>query len=268
MSGARQVSGSRRQRYATVTPSCSARSVIDFALPRSIRRRHRCARTSLTLGTRVSPAQVTLCLIDLKLARLLRTPRSTWTARSIWPATPPAYGRLADERPSRRAERPREAEQGSRAGSSRRSARSTRTVSIVVHHRLVDTLGRMLKSGTIDQAMHDAGEGLRGSVHHRPASTRSAHFRSSPGSGNGSRPGSERSPSSTLGTACTRRCRRSAASQARRASCVWHVVGLQRSVREWAIRQGWRGRPLDHKEAKGIRWRRWGAGPGTSATAK
>src|SRR5262245_10339880 len=28
---------------------------------------------------------------------------------------------------------------------------------IVVHHSLVDTLGRMLKSGTIDQAMHDAG---------------------------------------------------------------------------------------------------------------
>jgi len=22
-------------------------------------------------------------------------------------------------------------------------------------------------------------------------------------------------------------------------SCVWHVVGLQRSVREWAMRQGW-----------------------------
>jgi hypothetical protein len=22
-------------------------------------------------------------------------------------------------------------------------------------------------------------------------------------------------------------------------SCVWHVIGLQRSVREWAIRQGW-----------------------------
>ena len=26
-------------------------------------------------------------------------------------------------------------------------------------------------------------------------------------------------------------------------SCVWHVVGLQRSVREWAMRQGWGGRP-------------------------
>src|SRR5919106_98134 len=25
-------------------------------------------------------------------------------------------------------------------------------------------------------------------------------------------------------------------------SCVWHVAGLQHSVREWAIRQGWGGR--------------------------
>ena len=32
-------------------------------------------------------------------------------------------------------------------------------------------------------------------------------------------------------------------------SCVWHVVGLQRSVREWAIRQGWGGRPVDEKAA-------------------
>jgi Domain of unknown function (DUF6378) len=32
------------------------------------------ARWSLTLGTRVSPAQVVLCLIDLKLARLGHDP--------------------------------------------------------------------------------------------------------------------------------------------------------------------------------------------------
>jgi hypothetical protein len=31
-------------------------------------------RWSLTLGSRVSPAQVVLCLIDLKLARLARDP--------------------------------------------------------------------------------------------------------------------------------------------------------------------------------------------------
>jgi hypothetical protein len=35
-------------------------------------------------------------------------------------------------------------------------------------------------------------------------------------------------------------------------SCVWHVVGLQRSVREWAIRQGWAGRPIRHEQAQGM----------------
>ena len=29
---------------------------------------------------------------------------------------------------------------------------------IVYHHRTVDTLGKMLRAGTIDQAMHDAGQ--------------------------------------------------------------------------------------------------------------
>ena len=34
--------------------------------------------------------------------------------------------------------------------------------------------------------------------------------------------------------------------------CVWHVLGLQRSVREWAIRQGWNGRPVRQERAQGI----------------
>jgi hypothetical protein len=41
MSGAKHVSGSNRQTYASVTPSCSARSAIDFARPLSIWRRQR-----------------------------------------------------------------------------------------------------------------------------------------------------------------------------------------------------------------------------------
>jgi hypothetical protein len=36
---------------------------------------HIARRWSLTLGTKVSPAQVALCLIDLKLARLTRDPQ-------------------------------------------------------------------------------------------------------------------------------------------------------------------------------------------------
>jgi hypothetical protein len=34
--------------------------------------------------------------------------------------------------------------------------------------------------------------------------------------------------------------------------CVWHVVGLQRSLREWALRQGWGGRPVRVEQAQGI----------------
>jgi hypothetical protein len=30
------------------------------------------------------------------------------------------------------------------------------------------------------------------------------------------------------------------------------IIGLQRSVQEWAIRQGWGGRPVRHEQAQGI----------------
>jgi Family of unknown function (DUF6511) len=46
MSGAKQVRDKSRQTYASVTPSSSARSVIDLACPLSILRRQRCARAS------------------------------------------------------------------------------------------------------------------------------------------------------------------------------------------------------------------------------
>jgi len=35
-------------------------------------------------------------------------------------------------------------------------------------------------------------------------------------------------------------------------SCVWHVVGLECSVREWAIRQGWGGRTVPATQAQGM----------------
>ena len=35
-------------------------------------------------------------------------------------------------------------------------------------------------------------------------------------------------------------------------SCVWYVIGLQMSLREWAMQQGWNGRPLRRGEASGI----------------
>jgi hypothetical protein len=35
-------------------------------------------------------------------------------------------------------------------------------------------------------------------------------------------------------------------------SRVWHVMGMQRSMPEWAIRQGWGGRPVRQEQAQGI----------------
>ena len=35
-------------------------------------------------------------------------------------------------------------------------------------------------------------------------------------------------------------------------SCAWHVVGCERSLRDWALRQRWSGRPLPQGHAQGI----------------
>jgi hypothetical protein len=35
-------------------------------------------------------------------------------------------------------------------------------------------------------------------------------------------------------------------------SCVWHVVGCECSLREWALRQGWGGRPLAPNQSQGV----------------
>ena len=121
---------------------------------------------------------------------------------------------------------------------------------IVYHHRTVDTLGKMLKAGTITQEMHDAakdfhtafivanldplralpilrvpGVGRELDLNDRQLHARSRVHKSLEALGGISSPAG---------------------------SCVWHVVGLQRSVREWAIRQGWSGRPVRQEQAQGI----------------
>jgi hypothetical protein len=121
---------------------------------------------------------------------------------------------------------------------------------VVIHHRLVDSLGRMLKSGTISQAMHDAACDFRWNFIIAQLDT----LRALPvlrvlGAG--------RAPDLNNRQLDARR-RVHAAMQALgglsspAGSCVWHVVGLQRSVREWAMRQGWGGRPVRQEQAQGI----------------
>jgi hypothetical protein len=121
---------------------------------------------------------------------------------------------------------------------------------IVVHHRTVDTLGKMLRAGTITQEMHDAARTFQADF----AVASLDPIRATPTL---RVPGIGREPDLNERQLDARR-RVHAAMQALgginspAGSCVWHVGGLQHSVREWAMRQGWNGRPVRQEQAQGI----------------
>jgi len=121
---------------------------------------------------------------------------------------------------------------------------------IVVYRRTVDTLGKMLKSGTIDQAMHDAAKDFQAAfIIAQLDPLRALPILQVPGTG--------REPELNERQLDSRRrvheaLRALGGLSSPAGSCVWHVVGLQRSVREWALRQGWGGRPVRQEQAQGI----------------
>ena len=121
---------------------------------------------------------------------------------------------------------------------------------IVLHHRTVDTLGRMLASGAIDQAMHDAAKDLQAAfVVASLDPLRALSLLRVPG--NGPEPHvNEQQLDARRRIHDAMTALGGISSPA--GSCVWHVVGLQRSVREWAMRQGWGGRPVRQEQAQGI----------------
>jgi Domain of unknown function (DUF6456) len=120
----------------------------------------------------------------------------------------------------------------------------------VVHHRTVDTLGIMLRAGTITKDMHDAARDFQAQFTiARFDVIRCMPLIRLPGGGG---------PSNLTDAQVDARRRVGAALDALgglgspAGSCVWHVVGLQRSIREWAMRQGWGGRPINEKHGQGI----------------
>ena len=120
----------------------------------------------------------------------------------------------------------------------------------VVHHRVVDTLGRMLKAGTITCGMHDAARDFQASftiASYDPPVCPTLDRLGGAGS---------RADLTDLQLDARRRVMLSldvlGGLGSPAGDCVWHVVGLQRSIREWAMRQGWGGRPIGEKQAQGI----------------
>jgi hypothetical protein len=121
---------------------------------------------------------------------------------------------------------------------------------IVYHHRTVDTLGKMLRAGTITQEMHDAGKDFQAAfivANFDPL--RAIPILRVPGTGREPEL-NERQLDARRQVHETMEALGGIGSPA--GSSVWHVVGLQRSVREWATRQGWSGRLVEQKQATGI----------------
>jgi hypothetical protein len=121
---------------------------------------------------------------------------------------------------------------------------------IVVHHRTVDTLGKMLRAGTITQEMHDAAKDFQASfLIANLDPLRAIPILRVPGTGREPEL-NERHLHARDRVHKTLEALGGISSPA--GSCVWHVVGLQKSVREWAIRQGWNGREVRQEQAQGI----------------
>lgn len=123
------------------------------------------------------------------------------------------------------------------------------TGSPIAHRRAVDTLGLMLANGSITPQMHEAGTMFR--MTFRLAALdgmRTTQLLRVPGG------------SSDLLTERQAVARRRLAAalglfggaESAGGSCLWHVLGLECSLREWALRQGWAGRPVHHVQAQGI----------------
>jgi len=121
----------------------------------------------------------------------------------------------------------------------------------VDHYRTVDTLALMLRNGSITGAMHDAGQQFSQDFARAFASgVASSRLDGLPG---GTAPGEmliERNASAARAVRDALEAVGGSGSPA--GSALWYVAGLQLSLREWALRDGWNGKRIDRDEAKGI----------------
>ena len=97
---------------------------------------------------------------------------------------------------------------------------------IVVHHRTIDSLGKMLRSGAIDQPMHDAAKDFQAAFIRR-ATRPPAGLADPARARHRARPGAQRAPDRRPPRGAPGARGAWAASASPAGSCVWHVVGLQ-----------------------------------------
>ena len=121
---------------------------------------------------------------------------------------------------------------------------------IVLHHRVVDTLGRMLKAGTITESMAEAGRKFgRQFTLAQLDPLRAPDIGRVPGNGREEDPGDI---SLAAREQVHRAFRALGGHDAALGSVAWHVLGCGCSLREWTLRQGWNGRQLRPEQATGV----------------
>jgi hypothetical protein len=121
----------------------------------------------------------------------------------------------------------------------------------VDHYRTVDTLALMLRNGSITGAMHDAGQQFSQDFARAFGSgVASPKLNGLPG---GTAPGQMMVEKNAGAARAVREALEAVGGSGSPAgSALWYVAGLQLSLREWALRDGWNGKRIDRDEAKGI----------------
>jgi len=119
------------------------------------------------------------------------------------------------------------------------------------HFRTVDTLALMLRNRTITGAMHDAGQQFSQDFARAFASgVASPKLDGLPG---GTTPGQMMVERNAGAARAVREALDAVGGNSSPAgSALWFVAGLGLSVRDWALRLGWSGKPISVHEAKGI----------------
>jgi hypothetical protein len=122
-------------------------------------------------------------------------------------------------------------------------------------YRFIDTLAVMERRGSITTGMRQAGEEYRDCFAVAQLDPLSAFDLSRPKNGRASGFRSVGGPGSRIENARNIVWRATLAVGglgSAGGSCIWHVVGWQQSLKEWALEQGWNGRRVSQEAASGI----------------
>ena len=120
----------------------------------------------------------------------------------------------------------------------------------VTHARAVDTIDRMRKAGTITRAMHDAARDFQ--AHFTIAAYDATPPRDLVRVSGGGWTNDLTDNQIAARNRVVRALGTLGGIGSPGGSCVWHVVGLGYSLREWAVQQGWAGRSVHIHQATGM----------------